>query len=119
MIRDAEGAVIHAGAGGISCAMNAFHAEVLACQADLKAAIEKSGVLNLNDNCCSCYDVTDMPTVKLTINEGPKRKTIEHYGGCRSAPRELGQLETEIDELSGAVRWIGTNEERRNHKWKR
>ena len=41
MIRDAEGAVIHAGAGGISCAMDAFHAEVLACQADLKAAIEK------------------------------------------------------------------------------
>jgi len=26
VIRDAEGAVIHAGAGGIPCAMDAFHA---------------------------------------------------------------------------------------------
>ena len=41
VIRDAEGAVIYAGAGGIPCAMDAFHAEVLACHAGLKAAIEK------------------------------------------------------------------------------
>ena len=41
VIRDAEGAAIHAGAGGIPCAMDAFHAEVLACHAGLKAAIEK------------------------------------------------------------------------------
>ena len=39
--RDVEGAAIHAGAWGIPCAMDAFHPKVLACQAGLKAAIEK------------------------------------------------------------------------------
>ena len=41
MIRDAIGAVIHASAGAISYLMVAFHSEVLACLAALKAASEK------------------------------------------------------------------------------
>ncbi|RLN42620.1 retrotransposon protein, putative, unclassified [Panicum miliaceum] len=40
VIRDADGAVILAGAG-ITRAMDAFHTEVVACQAGLKAACEK------------------------------------------------------------------------------
>jgi len=41
VIKDAIGAVIHASAGAISYLMVAFHSEVLACLAALKAASEK------------------------------------------------------------------------------
>lgn len=41
VIRDAIGAVIHAGAGAILYSMDDFHSEVLACLAALKAASEK------------------------------------------------------------------------------
>ncbi|RLN33089.1 hypothetical protein C2845_PM03G16420 [Panicum miliaceum] len=41
VIRDSEGTVMHAGAGAIPRAMDAFHTEVLACHAGLKAASEK------------------------------------------------------------------------------
>ena len=81
---------------------------------NLKTAIDSSGIFNLKENCCSCFDVTDGPTVKITIREGSRQKSIEHYHGCRSAPKELSELEDKIDELSGAIKWIGTQRERSN-----
>lgn len=53
--------------------------------------------------------MTDHPSVFLTVEIGNERNNITHYLGCKGFEHEeeLYKLETAIDSLSGAKRWIG------------
>ncbi len=83
---------------------------------ELEELISESGILELDDDCCSCYDVSDQPTVTIEIVIGSTPKVIEHYHGCIKAPAWLAEFESSLDDLSGAIRWIGTGEERRQKR---
>jgi hypothetical protein len=90
--------------------------------AKLKKAIEKSGFWGLATSCCNCRELTDAPwtIIEVTKSETDRaRKTIEHYYGCRSAPKAVSQLEETIISITRATKWIGTEQERTRQKWKR
>ena len=53
------------------------------------------------------WDITDMPGAITAITINGKTKTIRHYHGDKSAPKELTKLEDRIDEIVGSQRWIG------------
>ena len=56
-------------------------------------------------------DVTDMPYVitSLTLADGTTKR-IEHYYGDHSAPEELTEVESMIDETAGVAQWVGEQE---------
>ena len=50
--------------------------------------------------------MTDMPSAITSIRIGSREKTVRHYYGDRTAPPELKQLESRIDEIVGSARWV-------------
>jgi hypothetical protein len=84
---------------------------------EVRAAFKRAGFRAISEDCCNCRDVTDGPTVFLTLEDGGPRKTIEHYDGCGRAPPELGYLEGEIDRIVNVEQWIGTRDQRRRKLW--
>src|SRR5438874_541135 len=52
------------------------------------------------------HDVTDNPTTIVTIFIPARPKRVEDYYGCSWAPAGLRDLETYIDEITKAKRWI-------------
>ncbi len=56
-------------------------------------------------------DVTDMPYVitSLMLADGTTKR-IEHYYGDHSAPEELTEVESMIDETAGVAQWVGEQE---------
>ena len=52
------------------------------------------------------HDVTDNPTAIVTIFIPGRPKRIEDYHGCDWAPAGLRELETYLDEVTNAKRWI-------------
>lgn len=63
------------------------------------------------DGCASV--VTDHPSVITSIAIGGRKKTIRHYYGCAgAATRALTQFESNLDEIIGTARWVGTDVER-------
>jgi len=85
----------------------------------LQKAVEESGFWGLSEKCCDCRDVTDNPwTVVEVVKDGATKK-IAHYDGCQSAPRTVPELAVTIVSLTGAIKWIGTHEQRFRHKWPR
>jgi hypothetical protein len=59
------------------------------------------------EHCCDCYDVTDHPSVILTLADGEPPKTIRDYHGCQSTPRALRSLERKIDRIIDVGVWVG------------
>ena len=49
---------------------------------------------------------TDMPSVTLGVHTETRDKTIIHYRGDSSAPRELRRLESLVDQVAGSDRWV-------------
>ncbi len=49
--------------------------------------------------------MTDMPSAIVSITIDGKTKTVTHYLGDISAPKELSQLERYIDEVVNSDRW--------------
>ncbi|HWR57424.1 MAG TPA: DUF6438 domain-containing protein [Thermodesulfovibrionales bacterium] len=60
---------------------------------------------SLNDS-YEKIDRTDFPYAITSIRINGKSKTIRHYRGDNTAPRELAALERKIDEIAGSARWI-------------
>ncbi|MFC1945184.1 DUF6438 domain-containing protein [Chloroflexota bacterium] len=60
---------------------------------------------NLNDKYTE-RAITDAPSVITSITVDGKTKTVEHYHGDFSAPKELNELEDEIDEIINTAQWI-------------
>jgi hypothetical protein len=52
-------------------------------------------------------DMTDHPSAVLSYADGGKKKAIRHYHGDHSAPAQLSELESRVDELVGTAKWIG------------
>ena len=52
------------------------------------------------------HTVTDNPTAIITIFMSARPKRVEDYYGCSWAPAGLRDLETYIDEVTNAKRWI-------------
>jgi hypothetical protein len=56
---------------------------------------------------CSCTICTDMPTVFTDIRVAGNSHRVDHYHGCRCAPKELWELENSIDSIAGTKQWTG------------
>jgi len=80
---------------------------------DLKkilAAFDKANYFSIKpytDDTCTCTLCTDMPTAITEIRAKEKSHRVEHYYGCRCAPRELWEVEQEIDRVVGTEQWTG------------
>jgi len=73
----------------------------------------------LATHCCDCADRTDAPTTIIEVHGDEGNKTVRHYHGCESAPASISVLEDKIFTLTRAVRWVGSESERRKQKWNR
>lgn len=77
---------------------------------ELVAAIESADYFSLNDDYSA--PATDLPSTITTVTLGGQSKTINHYGVCGysdidTAPKELCDLESKIDEITNSARWVG------------
>ena len=71
----------------------------------LLSEFNKIDYLSLNDS----YEelmATDMPSAYTSLTADGKIKTIRHYHGDFSAPKELIELEDKIDEIVNSNQWI-------------
>ena len=68
----------------------------------LLATARRIGFFELQDRYHS--PITDLPMTIVTITAEGRTKRIEDYW---AAPKELKQLEAEIDKAAGTQRWIG------------
>jgi hypothetical protein len=80
---------------------------------ELIAEFKKANFFELDDNYTSKNCATDNPTVRTTLFINSKVKKIEHDLGCE-APKELTDLENNIDEIVGTKKWIGDGEKTKN-----
>ena len=51
-------------------------------------------------------EITDMPSVRISVHTEERDKTIDHNLGDPSAPRELRRLESLVDQVAGSDRWV-------------
>ena len=56
---------------------------------------------------CSCTLCTDMPTAITEIQVKGASHRVQHYYGCRCAPKALWELEQVIDKLARTEQWTG------------
>lgn len=81
--------------------------------ADLKRIVsefEKANYFSLDQytyDKCSCTLCTDMPTAITEIQARGKSHKVEHYYGCRCAPKALWDLEVAIDKFARTEQWTG------------
>jgi hypothetical protein len=66
---------------------------------------EKADYFSLNDSYTS-FGVSDMPSANTSITIGGISKSIKHYHGDRSAPKQLTELEDKIDDIVNSDQWI-------------
>ncbi|OGO18690.1 MAG: hypothetical protein A2Z02_00150 [Chloroflexi bacterium RBG_16_48_7] len=66
---------------------------------------ENTGYFSLNDSYTK-FEITDMPSANTSITIGRKTKSIKHYYGDRSAPKQLTELEKKIDDTVNSAQWI-------------
>jgi hypothetical protein len=80
---------------------------------DLKkilAAFDKADFFSIKPytyDTCTCTVCTDMPTAITEIRAKGMSHRVEHYYGCRCAPKELWELEESIDGIVGTRQWTG------------
>jgi len=65
----------------------------------------KIDYFSLNDS-YEEFMATDMPSVFTSLTFDGKTKTVRHYHGDFSAPKELTELEDKIDEIVNSNQWI-------------
>ncbi len=71
----------------------------------LVAAFEQTNFLSLRDY--TDQKVTDSPSAITSLTINGKTKTVNHYYGDDSAPQELTDLESKIDEIVNSKQWTG------------
>ena len=52
------------------------------------------------------FNATDMPSAITSYTVNGKTKTVRHYHGDFSAPKQLTQLENRIDKIVGSEPWV-------------
>ena len=73
---------------------------------DLVSAFEQAKFSTLTDY--THENTTDSQSVITSITRNGKTKTVNHYYGDNSAPQELFDLESKIDEITNSKHWTGT-----------
>ena len=66
---------------------------------------KKIDYFSLNDS-YEEFMATDMPSAFTSLTVNGKTKTVRHYHGDFSAPKELTELEDKIDEIVNSNQWI-------------
>ncbi|MFH0967200.1 MAG: DUF6438 domain-containing protein [Methanobacteriota archaeon] len=66
--------------------------------------VDMVGVFKMKDTYTG-YDITDMPSATLTIQEGNITKRVEHYYGDLNAPITLTELEDLVDQSVNITQW--------------
>ncbi len=79
---------------------------------ELVKEFEKADFFDLNGE-YDCYQMTDNPSALTSIQINGKKKSIDHYRGCRKGSADfekelskLTELENKIDEIAGTRKWI-------------
>ena len=72
---------------------------------DLVAAFEQADFFSLRDYIDN--NAGDSQSVITSITIDGKTKTVNHYYGDSSAPQELFELESRIDEITNSKQWTG------------
>jgi hypothetical protein len=72
---------------------------------DLVSAFEQAKFSTLTDY--THENTTDSQSVITSITRNGKTKTVNHYYGDNSAPQELFDLESKIDEITNSKQWTG------------
>jgi hypothetical protein len=81
--------------------------------ADVKRVVsefDKAGFFTIDqftEKNCSCSFCTDMPTAITEIQVKGTSHRVEHYYGCRCAPKALWELEQAIDKMAHTEQWTG------------
>jgi hypothetical protein len=52
------------------------------------------------------HNATDMPSAITSMTINGKKKTVSHYHGDFSAPKQLTKLEDRIDEIVSTDKWV-------------
>jgi uncharacterized protein DUF6438 len=73
---------------------------------DLVSVFEQAEFFTLTDY--THEDTTDSPSVITSITLNGKTKTVNHYYGDKSAPQELFDLESKIDEITNSKQRTGS-----------
>lgn len=76
----------------------------------LISEFEKAQFLTIdqfNEKSCTCTLCTDMPTVTTELQAKGTTHRVEHYYGCRCAPKSLWDLEAAIDKIVQTEQWTG------------
>ena len=71
----------------------------------LFSEFKKIDYFSLNDS-YEEFMATDMPSAFTSLTVDGKTKTVRHYHGDFSAPKELTDLENKIDEIVNSNQWI-------------
>ena len=80
---------------------------------ELKTLVEqlsKADFLKIDqytEKSCSCTLCTDMPTAITEVKLKNKSHRVEHYYGCRCAPKALWDVEEAIDKITRSEQWTG------------
>ena len=87
--------------------------EATIAPADVKQIVsefDKAGYFSIQqftEEKCSCTICTDMPTTITEIQIKGVSHRVEHYVGCRCAPKTLWDLEAAIDKIARTEQWTG------------
>jgi hypothetical protein len=73
---------------------------------ELVSVFEAANFFSLQGN-YTTQDVTDSPSAITSIAINGRTKTVTHYYGDNSAPQELFDLESKIDEITNSTQWTG------------
>jgi len=84
--------------------------------AALDALFQNSRYLDFKD-AYQEHSMTDSPSTYTSYTPaGGKPKSVKHYHGDATAPKQLGAVEDGIDRIIEIEQWIGSDEERRKMK---
>jgi len=74
--------------------------------AQVRAAFDDAKYFELKGS-YDCTEITDLPTVTTSYNDGKRSRVIKHYHGClKSGVEVLRTLETRLDEILNTAQWI-------------
>ena len=71
----------------------------------LVSEFQKIDYFSLKDN-YEEHNATDMPSTITSYTVDGKKKTVSHYHGDLSAPKQLAELENRIDGIVNSHQWV-------------
>jgi hypothetical protein len=102
---DGDGAVTYEGRAFVNVTGRQTAQVASADVARLLERFDAIGFDQLNDEYRG--QMTDLPTTTVTLTRGGRTKQLVDYGGTSvGMPREVRELQAEIDRVAGTARWV-------------